>query len=100
MEINNKAPIQLKETLVPDDKIKENQALYRACQDFEAILLHKMMTTMRDSIPEDGLFEKSFGEKVYQSMLDEELSNKMAHGPGIGFGDLLFQQLTAKGEQQ
>ncbi len=100
MEINNKSPIHLKESAIPDDKKKENQALYRACQDFEAILLNKMMTTMRNSIPDDGLFKKSFGEKIYQSMLDEELSNKMVQGPGIGFGDLLFHQLITKGEHQ
>ena len=57
--------------------VEENKLL-DACKDFEAILLNKMMSTMRESIPEGGLFKKSFGEKIYQSMLDEEMTKQMA----------------------
>ena len=53
----------------------ENKKLKEACQDFEAILLNNMVTEMRKTIPEGGLFEKSYGEKIYQSMLDEEMTS-------------------------
>ncbi|MFH1215943.1 MAG: rod-binding protein [Pseudomonadota bacterium] len=72
----------------------ENKKLEEACRDFEAILLNKLLSTMRESIPDDGLFEKSFGEKMYQSMLDEEMTKNMAHGKGIGIGELLYRQLS------
>ena len=62
--------------------------------DFEAILLNKMLATMRESIPEGGLFEKSYGEKIYQSMLDEEMTKEWAHGKGMGIGELLYKQLS------
>ncbi|MBI5557536.1 MAG: rod-binding protein [Deltaproteobacteria bacterium] len=74
----------------------ENKKLLDACKDFEAILLNKMFSTMRESIPEGGLFEKSFGEKIYQSMLDEEMTKEMAHGKGIGIGELLYRSLSRK----
>ncbi|MFZ5760734.1 MAG: rod-binding protein [Thermodesulfobacteriota bacterium] len=72
----------------------EGKKLRQACQDFEAILLNRLLSAMRESIPDDGLFEKSFGEKMYQSMLDEEMTKNMAHGKGVGIGDLLFHELS------
>ena len=92
MEITS---IQLKNMAQTADKADEVR-LEKACKDFEAIILNKMLSAMRKTVPEGGLFEKSFGEKIYQSMLDEELSKKIAHGKGMGLGDLLFQQLTHK----
>lgn len=74
----------------------ENKELKEACQDFEALILNKMLSTMRESVPDDGLFPKSYGEKVYQSMLDEEISKSIAHGRGIGFADLLYSQLSGR----
>ncbi|MBI4793343.1 MAG: rod-binding protein [Deltaproteobacteria bacterium] len=73
--------------------VEENKLL-DACKDFEAILLNKMMSTMRESIPEGGLFKKSFGEKIYQSMLDEEMTKQMAHGKVRGIADMLYQHLS------
>ncbi|MEW6519950.1 MAG: rod-binding protein [Thermodesulfobacteriota bacterium] len=72
----------------------EKKKLRDACNDFEAILLNKLLAGMRETLPEGGLFEKSFGEKIYQSMLDEEMTKQWAHGKGTGIGDLLYQQLS------
>ncbi|MEA3547863.1 MAG: rod-binding protein [Thermodesulfobacteriota bacterium] len=72
----------------------ENKKLRQACADFEALLLNKLVSSMRESVPEGGLFEKSFGEKMFQSMHDEELSRQMANGRGTGLGELLYQKLT------
>lgn len=87
--------IQLKDMGQRADKTDEAR-LEKACKDFEAIILNKMLSSMRKTVPEGGLFEKSYGEKIYQSMLDEELSKKIAHGKGMGLGQLLFQQLINK----
>ena len=88
-------PIQLKNIAQTADKTDEAR-LEKACNDFEAIILNKIFSAMRKSVPEGGLFEKSYGEKIYQSMLDEELSKNIAHSKGMGLGELLFQQLTDK----
>ncbi len=71
----------------------ENKKLETACKDFEAILLNKIMSSMRESIPEGGLFEKSYGEEIFQSMLDEQMTKEMAHGKGMGLAKLLYQEL-------
>jgi len=96
------ASIQFQKTLQSVDNRNEKQfaesieqkKLLEACKDFEAILLNKLLSSMRESIPEGGLFEKSYGEKIYQSMLDEEMTKEWAHGKGMGIGDLLYQQLS------
>ena len=77
------------------DKADEAR-LEKACKDFEAIILNQMLSAMRKAVPEGGLFEKSYGEKIYQSMMDEELSKNIAHGKGMGLGEMLFRQLTSK----
>ena len=96
------ASIQFQKTLQSVDNRNEEQfaesieqkKLLEACKDFEAILLNKLLSSMRESIPEGGLFEKSYGEKIYQSMLDEEMTKEWAHGKGTGIGELLYKQLS------
>jgi peptidoglycan hydrolase FlgJ len=92
MEITS---IQLKDMAQTTDKA-DKVRLEKACKDFEAIILNQMLSAMRKTVPEGGLFEKSYGEKIYQSMSDEELSKNMAHNKGMGLGEMLFKQLTAK----
>ena len=75
---------------------QDEARLEKACKDFEAIILNQILSAMRKAVPEGGLFEKSYGEKIYQSMMDEELSKNIAHGKGMGLGEMLFRQLTSK----
>ncbi len=96
------SPIQFQKTLRSIDNKNEQQLaaelekkkLKGACKDFEAILLNQILGEMRQSVPDDGLFQKSYGEKIYQSMLDEEMTKEWAHGKGTGIGELLYQQLS------
>ncbi len=97
---------QLQKSLQAVDTMKEkqlqaaaeNKKMEDACKDFEAILLNQLLSAMRESIPEGGLFEKSHGEKIYQSMLDEEMTRQMAHGKGMGFARMLYQQLSSRSD--
>lgn len=82
--------------MTPTADKADKARLEKACKDFEAIILNQMLSAMRKTVPESGLFEKSFGQKIYQSMSDEELSKNMAHNKGMGLGEMLFQQLSQK----
>ncbi len=74
---------------------EDSQKLRKACADFEALLTQQMLATMRQSTFEgEGLFKKSYGEKIFQSMVDQELAEQMAAGNGSGLGDMLFAQLS------
>ena len=74
---------------------EESQKLRKACADFEALLTQQMMSTMRETSDEtEGLFKKSYGEKLFQSLADQEIAAQMAGGRGTGLGEMLFQQLS------
>jgi Rod binding domain-containing protein len=71
----------------------DEKKLREACQDFEAIFIHKIWKQMRKSVPKEGYLH-SREEEMYLSMFDEELSRKMASAGGIGLGDILYDQLS------
>jgi flagellar protein FlgJ len=80
------------------DKAKEAK-LKKACHDFEAIMLKQLLTTMRKSVPKDGLFKTGFAGDMYDSMRDEQLAKNMAGGRGMGIADLLYKQLSGEIKQ-
>lgn len=92
MKINSINPIQLKNQAGNDDEMKEAE-LRNACEEFEAIILEKLLSGMRESIPEGGLYEDSHAKDMFQSMHDKSLSRELAHSKGTGLGEMLFNQL-------
>ena len=69
-----------------DKKLKE------ACKQFESIFTYEMLKSMRSSIQKCDLFSGGQAEEVYQSLLDQELSKKMAGNGSNSIADLLYQQ--------
>lgn len=70
----------------------KNQALYQACQDFEAVFFQLMLKEMRKTVHKTGISNGGFGEEVFQSMLDDETA-KSAAKQGGSIADLLYKQL-------
>ncbi len=69
-------------------------ALRKACKDFESIFVYTLLKTMRQSLPKSE--EARMANDIYASMGDLEVAHFIAHGRGIGLGDLLFDQLKTK----
>ncbi|MGI6550224.1 MAG: rod-binding protein [Syntrophomonadales bacterium] len=69
--------------------------LMQACRDFEAIFLGELLKSMRKTVPQGGLLENSFGQDVFQSMLDDEYAQSMALSRSTGLAEILFQQLRS-----
>jgi len=67
--------------------------LLETCRDFEAIFLGELLKSMRKTVPQDGILGRSFGEDVFQSMLDEEYAKSMASTHSTGLAEILFRQL-------
>ncbi len=86
--------VELKQTGAAADKLKEKK-LRKACHDFEALMLKQMLTTMRKSIPKDGILQGGYSSDMYQSMHDDALAQEMAKGRGMGLGDSLYRQLSS-----
>ncbi|MCK5323829.1 MAG: rod-binding protein [Desulfobulbaceae bacterium] len=99
MNPTSSIPIDLKQSGLSADKAKEKK-LKNACADFEAIILRQMLSTMRKSVPKTGLFHGGYAEDLYQSMHDEMLTEKLAHGKGMGLGEALYQQLSGNIRKQ
>lgn len=76
-----------------DAKQSSPEALKQAAQQFEAVFMNMLMKSMREAAPQEGLFE-SEQTKLFTSMLDQQLSQKMAGSRSIGLADLMVKQLS------
>ena len=72
-----------------DDELKE------ACTEFESYFLNMMFKSMRKTVVSNGgILGKSNAEKIFQDMLDEQMTDKMAKQGGIGLADMMYKQLS------
>lgn len=78
------------------DKSKEAK-LRKACAGFEAMMLKQILTSARGSVPKSGLIDGGYGEEMFKSIHDDQLAQKMASGKGMGFGEMLYQQISRAG---
>lgn len=74
---------------------KEDAKLKEACAGFEAVMLNTMLQAMRKTLPEGGIFDRGQAEDIWQSRMDEEVTDRLAKGPGSpGLRDFLYRQLS------
>jgi len=66
-----------------------------ACQEFEALFLEYMLSTMRKTVPKSEFLGNSQEEEMYTSLFDQELCVKLSQQKGLGLGDLLYNQMQA-----
>ena len=73
----------------------KDEDLKEACVEFESYFLNMMFKSMRNTtVFDDGVLGKSNAEKIFQEMLDTELTKKMASQGGIGLADMMYKQLN------
>jgi flagellar protein FlgJ len=75
-----------------DAKQSSPEALKQAAQQFEAVFMNMLMKSMREATPQDGMFD-SEQTRMYTSMLDQQLTQRMA-SRGIGLADVMVRQLS------
>jgi flagellar protein FlgJ len=93
MDIITTGTLGLKENSNSADTIKERK-LREACAGFEAIMLKEMLSLARRSVPKSGLWEGGHAQDIYESMHDDFLTQELAGGEGMGFGEMLYRQLS------
>ena len=59
---------------------------------FESIFIQIMLKSMRDTLPEGGIFDSQRLD-MYQDMLDKQVSLDMSMNGGIGLAEIIEQQL-------
>jgi flagellar protein FlgJ len=75
-----------------DAKQSSPEALKAAAQQFEAVFMNMLMKSMREATPQDGMFD-SEQTRMYTSMLDQQLTQRMA-SRGIGLAEVMVRQLS------
>ena len=59
---------------------------------FESIFIQMMLKSMRDTVPEGGLFDSN-QMAMYQEMFDQQVSLDMSRHGGIGLAEIIERQL-------
>lgn len=72
---------------------QEEEKLQKACDDFSTLFVSMLWKEMRNTIPENDFLPKSTAEKIFQEMMDNELSKEMAKNQGFGLSRTLYEQL-------
>lgn len=68
------------------------EGMKQASKQFEVMFMQMVLKSMRDATPSDGMFS-SQQEKMYTSMLDQQLSQNLS-GRGLGLAAAMFTQLS------
>ena len=78
--------------LIPSTKDSEQQLRWAAGQ-LEAFFVREVFNSMRRTIPEGGLFEKSFATNMYEDMLWDERAQAVVEAGGLGLREMILEQL-------
>lgn len=70
------------------------KALKDAAEQFEALFLNQLLTEMRRTVPENDLFGDQQAEKLFQSMLDQEITLNSAQSQSMGLAKLIYDQMS------
>lgn len=84
-------------TLKSQVKSEDPAALRAAAKQFEALFLQMVLKSMRDSVPREGLFD-SDQSRMYESLLDQQLSLNMSGKGTLGLAAMIEKQLARKSE--
>ena len=76
---------------------EQRTALRQAARQFEAVFINQMISAMRKTVGEGGLIDKSNGQDIFEGMLDEEWSKKLANKAGPNsLSEILYRQLSVR----
>ena len=89
-----RSPMGERRIIDTDRRDADLAVLKKACKDFESIFVHTLLKTMRKSLPKTETSSSS--KDMVTSLGDLELARTIAHGRGIGLGEVLFEQLKHK----
>jgi flagellar protein FlgJ len=71
----------------------EQKKLWKACQDFESVMLGMVFKQMRESVGSADPLNQGQAAKTYREMLDDETAKNMAKSGGMGLADGIYRQL-------
>lgn len=76
--------------------LDERAQLTRTAQELESVIVTQLLRSMRNTVPEGGLFEKSAAEDVFRSMLDGELARVVARRSPFGLAEAIVKRFEER----
>jgi len=74
-----------------------DQKLKKVCADFESIFTYQLLKTMRKTIPNGGVFQRSSARDNWEMMMDQQVAETMSRkGQGLGLQTILYNQMKKK----
>jgi len=78
----------------PDpSQVRDKEELMQAAKKFEALFVHKLLGSMRETIPKDGLFGDGISRQM-QDMYWMFMGDEMARRGSLGLWKQLAEQFT------
>ena len=68
-------------------------SLKSVASQFEAYFMQMMLRTMRQTLPQDGLFD-SDETRSFTEMYDQQISQSVSRSKGLGLADMIIKQLS------
>ncbi len=86
-------PEQLQGPSLPWQNPPQRARMRQAAKDFESVLLRQLLDSMRQSIPDGGLFQSPAGRQI-EGLFWHYLSRSVADNGGIGLWRDIYKQFA------
>ncbi|MBT4485147.1 MAG: hypothetical protein HOC71_15890 [Candidatus Latescibacteria bacterium] len=73
--------------------------LRKAARGFEAIFIRQLLSIMRSTTSDGGMFGKGSVGEIYGDMMDNALAETLSERSILGLSDSLYRQLAGKEEK-
>jgi peptidoglycan hydrolase FlgJ len=81
-------------------KADDPKRLKEACEEFEAILVQKMLESMRATVPEGGLLKKDSAQKIFEGMFDQQIARDIAQNGSFGLASTVLQSVATTNDAE
>jgi len=71
---------------------------WKVAQDFEAMFIHQMLKSMRNTVPKDE--DMSTGRRIFTEMMDEQIANTASRTGNFGLAQIIYKELAPPQQQQ
>lgn len=72
---------------------EEKAQIKKVARNFESLFVNQLVGQMRKTVAKGGFVPESHAEKVYQSMLDSEYSQKISDTEQLGLSNMIYDHL-------
>jgi Rod binding domain-containing protein len=80
---------------VPTPQVEGMKDIDATARDFEAVFISQMFEQMFADVKTDGLGGGGSGERIFRSMMIQEIGRQMANQGGMGLADTVKRELIA-----